>query len=323
MRFRRILVFALTFVLALSMVGCGDTAGDAGEGDAATPKGPITVGSKIDTEGGLLGQIIIVMLEDNGFDVIDKTKTGQTDVVRKALLSGEIDIYPEYTGTALTQFFPGENIGEGTSKDAAASFDTVSRLDVELNDVIWLSRAPANNTWAIAIPQSLSDAEGIVTFEDWADYIKAGGDVKLVASQEFVDRDEDGVPAIERAYGFTLTSDQLIILSGGDTAQTEAAAAQGTNGANAAMAYGTDGNLSALGLVVLEDPKGIWPVYEPAPLVRGEILEMYPEIADILDPVFESLTLAKLQELNGKVAVDGADPTSVARDYLSAEGFIE
>lgn len=325
MRLRRILALALAVMLMLAAAGCSATeTTDTGDGDdGVESKGPITVGSKIDTEGGVLGQIIIAVLEDNGFDVVDKTKTGQTEVVRKALLSGEIDIYPEYTGTALTQFFPGENIGDGTSKDAQASYDTVAQLDAQQNNIMWLERAPANNTWAIAIPQSLSEAEGIVSFEDWADYINGGGAVKLVASQEFVDRVEDGVPAIEKAYGFTLSADQLIILSGGDTAQTEAAAAQGTNGANAAMAYGTDGSLSALGLVVLEDPMSIWPVYEPAPLVRGEVLEMYPEIADILNPVFKGMTLAALQELNGRVAVDGADPRDVARDYLLAEGLIQ
>lgn len=325
MRSTRMLAVVLSLALLLTTVGCGatETPGDDSGSDTPTTKGPITVGSKIDTEGGVLGQVIIAMLEENGFDVVDKTKTGQTDIVRKALLSAEIDIYPEYTGTALSLFFPEETIGEGTSKDAQAAFDTVSTLDAEKNNVIWLERAPANNTWAIAIPRSLSEAEGIVTFQDWADYINGGGEVKLVASQEFVDREEDGVPAIERAYGFTLDADQLIILSGGDTAQTESAAAQGTNGANAAMAYGTDGSLAALDLVVLEDTQGIWPVYEPAPLVRGDVLEMYPEIADILDPVFQGLTLAKLQELNGRVAVDGADPVTVARDYLTAEGFLK
>ncbi len=307
---------------AFAMVGC--TSGNTGTdtGGTTSPKGPVTVGSKIDTEGGVLGQIMIAMLEENGFTVVDKTKTGATEVVRKALLAGEIDMYPEYTGTALTQFFTGTTIDPGVSKDAQTSYDMVKELDAAQNDIDWLERAPANNTWAIAIPKALSDAENIKSLADWAAYINKGGAVKLVASQEFVDRAEDGVPR-SKAYGFKLKADQLIILSGGDTAQTESAAAQGTNGANAAMAYGTDGNLSALGLVVLADPKSIWPVYEPAPTVRGEVLKKYPEIATILDPVFRGLTLEALQELNGKVAVDGADPKTVARDYLKSKGFIK
>ncbi len=146
--------------------------------------------------------------------------------------------------------------------------------------------------------------------------------MKLVGSQEFVDR-EDALPAFEKAYGFSLKADQLIVLSGGDTAQTEAAAAQGTNGANAAMAYGTDGSISALGLVVLSDPMGVQPVYEPAPSIRKAVLDKYPEIATLLDPVFKTLTLETLQGLNGKVAVDGQDPTVVAVEYLKSKGLIK
>jgi len=313
---RRILVIALVFALAFGVLGCG---GGGTEDDEA--KGPVAVGSKIDTEGGVLGQMIIALLEENGFTVEDKTKTGATTVVRAALEAGEIDIYPEYTGTALTQFFPDAQINASVSKDAAASYETVKGLDEE-NGITWLARAPANNTWAIAIPEALAEENTIVSFTDWAEYINAGNDVKLVCSQEFADRD-DALPAFEAAYGFELTSDQLIILAGGDTAQTAAAASQGTNGANAAMVYGTDGSIAALGLVVLEDPAGVQPVYEPAPTIRTEVLDQWPEIAEILNPVFSELTLKTLQILNGKVAVDGQDPKTVAREYLQTAGYIE
>ncbi len=320
---KRLFALALVVALAFAVVGCTGGGSGTTTGGTTAPKGPVTVGSKIDTEGGVLGQIMIAMLENNDFTVVDKTKTGTTEVVRKALLAGEIDMYAEYTGTALTQFFPGTTIDPGVSKDAQASYDTVKKLDAEKNNIDWLQPSPANNTWAIAIPKTLSDTQNLKTLADWAAYINKGGAVKLVASQEFVDRTQDGVPAIEKAYGFKLKAEQLIVLSGGDTAQTEAAAAQGTNGANAAMAYGTDGNLSALGLVVLADPKSIWPVYQPAPTVRGEIMKKYPEIATILDPVFSGLTLEALQQLNGKVVVDGADPKTVANDYLKTKGFIK
>jgi len=317
MRHRGIIIGLLIVVMLAAVAGCGD--GGAGNGET---KGPVTVGSKIDTEGGVLGQIIAAVLEDAGFEVVDKTKTGTTDVVRKALISGEIDIYPEYTSTALTQFFPDEEIAADVSSDGQATFETVRELDGTKNNIKWLDRAPANNTWAVAIPGALAEANNIASLADWAKYINAGNPVKLVGSQEFVDRD-DALPAFEKAYGFSLKADQLIILSGGDTAQTEAAAAQGTNGANAAMAYGTDGSIAALGLVVLSDPLGVQPVYEPAPTVRGEVLDTYPEIAQLLKPVFESLDLETLQGLNGKVAVDGQDPKAVAAEYLKSKGFIK
>lgn len=131
------------------------------------------------------------------------------------------------------------------------------------------------------------------------------------------------LPAFQKAYGFTLRQVQLVTVSGGDTAQTEKAAAEGTGGVNAAMAYGTDGSLSALGLVVLADPKGVQPVYEPAPIVRGAVFQKYPEIATILDPVCKTLTLETLQTLNAKIAIEGQNPADVAANYLKSKGFLK
>jgi len=190
------------------------------------------------------------------------------------------------------------------SNDAAASYETVKGLDEE-NGITWLARAPAT-TRGRSRYRRRWPRERHREFTDWAEYIKRQrGEARVLAG--FADRD-DALPAFEAAYGFELTSDQLIILAGGDTAQTAAAASQGTNGANAAMVYGTDGSIAALGLVVLEDPAGVQPVYEPAPTIRTEVLDQWPEIAEILDPVFSELTLKTLQILNGKVAVDGQDP---------------
>lgn len=294
------------------------SSGTAGGGT----KGPIRVGSKIDTEGSLLAQIIIVMLQKNGFATVDRSQLGTTDVNRKALLAGEIDVYPEYTGTALTQFFAKDKLPLSLTKDAKASYAKVKELDAKENGVTWLAPAPADNTWAIAIPKKLADANKLVTLGDWAGYINAGKPVKLVASAEFLQR-KDGFPAFEQAYGFTLKPNQVVSLSGGNTAVTEAAAANGQDGANAAMAYGTDGSLAALDLVVLKDPKGVQPVYQPAPTFRTSVIDKYPEIPGILDPVFESLTTETLQSLNAKIAVDGQDPKTVATDYLTSKGFLK
>lgn len=315
--YMRLLRLALVVVLLAGAAGCsgGSSGGSGGN------RKPVVVGSKIDTEGAVLGQIIITLLENKGIQVVDKTKTGTTDVVRQALLSGEIDIYPEYTGTALSQFFPKATIPPGTTSNGTKSWELCKQLD-QPNGIVWLKPSPANNTWAIAVPKKLADSKQMTTLVDWAQYIRSGNPVKLVCSQEFVDR-SDALPAFEKAYDFTLSSSQLVILAGGDTAQTEAAASQGTDGANAAMAYGTDGSLAALDLVVLQDPKGVQPVYEPTPIIRDAVLKTYPEISGILDPVFQNLTLETLQKLNGKVAVDGTDPKQVARDYLKAAGYIK
>ncbi len=317
------LLLAVALVSVLT-VGCSssDTNTDTGIGEPTADKGPIVIGSKIDVEGPILGQIMIQMLESDGFIVEDKTRTGATDVVRNALLAGEIDGYPEYTANALTGFYADQEIDPAILKDAELTYEKAAELDLAGENVVWLAPAPANNTWAVAIPAALADAEGIATLEDWAAYINGGGEVKIVGSQEFFDR-PDAMPGFEAAYGFTLTADQKVTLATGDTAVTEKAAAEGTDGANAAMAYGTDGTIAALDLVVLDDPLGVQPIYQPAPVFRGEIITMYPEIESILGPVFALLDKETLQSLNAQVTIDGLDAAVVARDWLTEKGFVE
>jgi len=152
--------------------------------------------------------------------------------------------------------------------------------------------------------------------------VDEGNPFKLAASQEFVDR-PDALPAFEATYDFEVRDDQLVILAGGNTTQTETAAANGTDGVNAAMAYGTDGAIAALGLVSLTDPQGAVAIYQPAPIVRAEVVAAYPNLAELLDPVFASLDEAALSDLNGRVAVNGENPTDVARDYLTSNGFLQ
>jgi osmoprotectant transport system substrate-binding protein len=282
-------------------------------------KGPITVASKIDTEGALLGQMIVLMLRNNGFEVIDKTEFGTTPIIRQSIMAGEIDIYPEYTGNGGFFF---DNIDPIIWKNGDLGYEVVKYLDREKNGLVWLKPASANNTWAISTRKNLSEEEGIYTLEDFADYVNEGGRVKLACSEEFVNR-EDALPAFQKAYGFTLKNDQLLTFSGGNTAQTERAAALGTDGVNFAMAYGTDGALSSLGLIVLEDTKNVQPVYRPAPLVREEVFLKHPEIEGILNPVFETLSLEILQTLNAKIAIQGLPASDVATGYLRENGFIK
>jgi osmoprotectant transport system substrate-binding protein len=310
---KKLLAWLLVFSILSTVIITGCT------GDGMETKGPIVVGSKIDTEGALLSQMIILMLRDNGFQVIDKSGMGPTAIVRKAIISGEIDIYPEYTGNGAFFF---DETGSAVWKNAVEGYARVKKLDGEANDIVWLTPSPANNTWAIAITQELADSESISTMDDFAEYINDGGYVKLIGSEEFI-TSPVALPAFQNAYGFSLNKDQLIIVSSGDTAQTEKAAAQGTDGINAAMAYGTDGALSAFELIVLSDPRGAQPVYEPTPIIRGDILAQYPEIEGILTPVFESLDLVTLQTLNAKIAVNGEGAGAVAQSYLLSMGFIK
>lgn len=284
-----------------------------------TAKGPISVASKIDTEGALLGNIIVIVLRDNGFTVTDRTSFGTTSIVRRALISGEIDIYPEYTGNGGFFF---DDTDPEIWKDAREGYETVKTLDLERNSIVWLTPAPANNTWALAVRRDLAEAEGLQSLEDLADYLNRGGYIRLAASEEFVNR-PDALPSFQDAYGFELSGAQLLTFSGGDTAQTIRAAAQNIDGVNMAMVYGTDGAISALRLVVLEDTLGVQPVYEPAPIVREAVINEYPEIEELLRPVFLSLDLETLQMLNASIAVEGRDARDVASEYLRSKGFID
>ncbi|MEA1961373.1 MAG: ABC transporter substrate-binding protein [Bacillota bacterium] len=310
-----LLLLGVFLIGSLSMgMGCGKK---SGQGDAA--KGPIVVASKIDTEGALLGKIIIFMLTENGFQVEDQTEFGSTDLVRKALVNAEIDVYPEYTGNGAFFFDSSE---PSLWKDKEKGWNEVRKLDWEQNRVVWLQCAPANNTWAIAGKKDLLEKENIKTMEDFAEFVNKGGEVKLACSEEFIDSPA-ALPAFEKAYGFTLEKDQLLSFSGGNTAQTEKAAAEGTDGVNFAMAYGTDGNLAAFRLVILEDSLNVQPVYAPCPVIRGKVQEQYPEIAEILKPVFDQLDDRTLQSLNSRIAVEGQPAGQVALFFLKEKGFVK
>ncbi|OLP54070.1 ABC transporter permease [Rhizobium rhizosphaerae] len=277
----------------------------------------VVVSSKIDTEGGVLGNIILQALKSRGIAVSDKIQLGATPIVREALLQGQIDIYPEYTGNAA--FFFNE-AASPVWKEAQAGYEKAKELDYAANKIVWLEPASANNTWAIALKQAVADGASLKTLSDFGKYVQGGGAVKLVASSEFI-TSPSALPAFQTTYGFQLKPDQLITLSGGDTAATIAAAAQGTSGANAAMVYGTDGGIGEAGLVVMEDDKGVQPVYRPAPIIREAVLKEHPEIAEILKPIFEKLDLKTLQGLNGRVQVGGEPAAAVAADFLAKNGL--
>jgi osmoprotectant transport system substrate-binding protein len=279
---------------------------------------PVRVSSKLDAEASLLGNLIQQTLEANGIKTVSKLQLGPTKITRGALLAGEIDIYPEYTGNAA--FFHSQD-SDPVWKKSAEGYERARSLD-EKNKLVWLKSAPANNTWAIALRQDVAGPNKLKTLEDFGAWVAKGGAVKLAGSAEFVESPA-ALPAFQAAYGFTLKPDQLLVLAGGDTAVTLRAAGEKTSGVNAAMAYGTDAAISALGLVALEDNKGAQIVYEPAPVVRAEVLAAYPAIRTSLEPVFASLNADVLRGLNAKIAIEGQDAKQVAAAYLAEKGFVK
>ncbi len=280
---------------------------------------PIIVSSKLDIEGALLGRMILIALSGAGLPVENRLLLGPTAIVRQALLSGAIDLYPEYTGNVAFFFNDDAN---PIWRNAKEGYERAASLDLARNHLVWLTPAPADNNWVIAMPRAFAASLHIATLADFAGWVNGGGPVRLAASAEFVESPA-GLPAFEEAYGFKLNAMQLLVLSGGETSATCKAAADGISGVNAAMAYGTDGALIALDLIALDDDKHVQPVYAPAPVVREATLAQYPQIATLLSPVFAGLDLQTLRSLNAKIAVDGQEAEKVAENYLVSQGLLK
>jgi osmoprotectant transport system substrate-binding protein len=288
-------------------------------GMAGPAASQVVVSSKIDTEGEVLGNIIIDMLNAADIPTVNQVGQGAGPVLRKALLLGQVDIYPEYTGNAAFFF---NKAGEPEWTDAPKAYARAKALDYEANKIVWLHPAPANNTWGIALRQDVAAEHGIKSLTDFGRFVSDGGPVILAGSSEFV-TSPAALPMFEKVYGFKLKPESLIVLAGGDTAATISAAANRTNDANAAMVYATDGGIEAGGLILLQDTKSAQPVYQPSPIIREETLRKYPQIATILEPVFEKLDLHTLQALNAKVQVEGEPASSVAELFLKDAGFLK
>ena len=289
----------------------------------AAPVQPLRVGSKIDTEGKLLGHMIVLALEANGIKTQSKVSLGNTQVMRGAITAGEIDIYPEYTGNGAFIFAEEKNLAW---KNLQTGYERVKALDYAKNKIVWLQPAPANNTWTIALRKDVALANKLVTLGDLSAWLAGAGDkpgqFKLAASAEFVER-SDALPAFQLAYKFKLKPYQLLTLAGGDTSVTVRAAYEKTSGVNAAMAYGTDGAVAALGLVILEDTQAVQPVYAPAPIIREDAFQKNPKIAEALAPVFKLLDRSTLQMLNAKIQLEGQDAKKVAGDFLKSKSLLK
>jgi osmoprotectant transport system substrate-binding protein len=277
----------------------------------------VVVSSKLSSESAMLGQMIRLLLDAHGIPTVDRTKIGATPVVRKALLTGEIDLYVEYTGNA--GFFFNDS-ADPAWKDLDQGYALGARLDYAANRIVWLTPARASNAWALAVRADVARANHLRTMSDFGRWVAGGGRVMLACSAEFANAGT--LRSLERTYGFTLKSDQRIVLAGGETSATITAAAAGTNGVNTAMVYGTDGGIVAAHLEVLDDDRHDQPIYAPVPVIRAAVLAQYPQIAAIVRPLMQSFTTETLQRLNARVQIDGESEESVAADYLKARGFL-
>jgi osmoprotectant transport system substrate-binding protein len=279
---------------------------------------PVVVSSKLSSESAMIGEMIRLMLNANGIATVDRTRLGATPVVRKALLTAEVDLYVEYTGNAGNFF---NRAADPAWKNLQQGYALGARLDYAANHIVWLTPAPASNAWALAVRADLAQAQGLRTMSDFGRWVARGGQVVLACSAEFANAGT--LRSLEHTYGFTLNSGQLIVLAGGETSATIGAAAAATNGTNTAMVYGTDGGIAAANLRVLEDDRHDQPVYAPVPTIREAVLKEYPQIATIVKPLMESFSSATLQQLNARVQIDGEADSAVAADYLKSRGFLK
>jgi len=276
----------------------------------------VIISSKLSSESAMIGEMIRLRLDAAGVPTVDRMRLGATPVVRRALLDGEIDLYVEYTGNGANFFhLP----SDPAWKSQRAGYQLGSRLDYAQNRIVWLTPAPATDAWALAVRGDLADAHHLRTMSDFARWVSAGGRVVLACSAEFANAGT--LRSLERTYGFKLSSDQLIVLAGGETEAMIAAAAARTDGTNTAMVYSTDGGISAADLVVLEDDRHEEPIYAPVPLIRAAALRAYPRIAELVRPLMQSLDQKTLQRLNEQVQVDGEAVAAVAREYLASKGL--
>ena len=298
------------------LASCGTKSTD---GEVKNPDDAIILGSFVDTEGGILGNMLLLALEDEGFLMEDKVQFGTPDVHRNALLQGELDLGIDYTGNG--QFYS-EGIEEGVWTDKIKGYEAIKAYDEEKNGLVWMKPADANNTEALAVKREFAEANGLSTMEDFAAYVNGGGEVKLITSQLFAEKDT-GLLGLEKAYGFKLEADQMIMLPHGNTAETLKALANGTDGVNVALAYATDGSLVDLDLLILEDVMSIPPVYEPSAIIRKAVLDKYPEVREVVEEVFALLNKENLQQMNKKVIVDGLSPRDVAEEFLKENSILE
>lgn len=297
---------ALLGALSVAVTGCGVFGGDDDS---------ISVGSKEFNEQLLLGQIAILALEDAGFDVGDETGIQGTNNVRAALESGEIDLYWEYTGTGWNEIL-GHEVTDA-STDPAELAEQVATEDLA-NGIVWLDRAEANNTYAIAAAADTAAELGVSTMSDYAELANRDPDAaSLCAAEEFLDR-PDGWPAVESTYGFELPDGAVSEMDLG-VIYTRLPQA---DPCNFGEVFATDGRIEGNDLVVMEDDQSVFVAYNISMTVREDLLDESPEIADIMNPIIALLTNEKMLELNTRVDVGAEDPEDVARDFLEQEGLI-
>ncbi len=275
------------------------------------------VGSKEFTEQLVLGQIAILALQNAGAKVEDKTGITGTSNVRTALTSGDIDMYWEYTGTGWSTHL-GHEVSNAPT-DPQELYKQVAQEDLQKNNIVWLDPAPMNDTYALVTAADRSQSMNVSTISDYANLANSNpSDATVCAATEFLTRD-DGWPGVEKAYGFSLPQSNVSEI---EFSLIPSEVKKG-DPCNFGEAFATDGTIAANNLVVLQDDKSYFPIYNVAMTIRKDAYDKYSDQLDaIFNPITAKLTNETMQSLNAKVDVDGMDPKDVAEQFLKDNGFI-
>jgi osmoprotectant transport system substrate-binding protein len=306
-------LLSVVAVLAIVVAGCGGGGGGAA-GKADLSGAEFTVGSKEFTEQLILGEITLQTLEAAGATVNDQIGLAGSVAAREALESGEIDMYWEYTGTGWITYLKHTDPIPNSQKQ----YEAVAKEDLKKNDIKWLPPAPANNTYAIAVRSEAYDKLGVKKLSDFEQLInESPEEASLCVGTEFSTRD-DGLPGMEKAYGYEFPRDQLVKI---DEGLIYKATDQGDR-CNFGEVFATDGRIEGLGLEIIEDDKSFFPIYNPSLTVSKQVANENPQIEKLFAPIAKKLNTDTLQKLNAQVDVEGQLPEEVAEQWLSENGFV-
>lgn len=268
----------------------------------------VTVGSKDFSENIVLGEIFAQLIEaKTDLKVIRKLNMGGTFVNFEAIKNGQIDLYPEYTGTALTAQLKMDVI-----TDADETYRIVSEeFDKQFN-IKWLKPLGFNNTYTLAVTNEIFETYRIETFSDLA---AISENLVFGAEHEFFDR-QDGFDGLVKTYGMKFK---------GEPKKMNVSLkypAMGSGDIDVTDAFATDGQIKQYNLKVLKDDKNFFPPYYAAPIIRKEVLEKYPELEQILNSLEGLIDDETMMEMNYKIDVDNQDIKKVAEDFLREKGLI-
>lgn len=290
----------------LTLAGCGgggsgSTSGKPGSGIS------LTVGSKKDADGRLLAEMYVLLLEKQGFTVNPKLGLGDNKVLDQAIKSKNVDIYPDFNGTALG------NYGLPATSDPQKAYQEARDYYEQNFKITWLDPAlQLNDSYGICTSQSVASKYSLKTLDDLA---KVANQLTLAGQVDFTDPKTGVFPPVAKAYAINFKNTKTL-----DESLGFAAVTSGQVDVN--ECYTTDPHIVTNNFILLQDSKSAFPAYNPSPLVRDEVLQKSPVIKDTLNALATHLTTDKITKLIKEVTLDGKSEKSVATEFLTSEGLL-